>query len=405
MKRFLLLAAVLLPWAASASAITVDGTVDGDYGAAISVQAVETHFGNALPPGVLGGSELDAAYAKIEGGRLYLMLTGNHEPNFNKLEVFIDSVAGGENTLSNVPEYDFFNATPANGFPWNSRNLGGMTFDTGFDADYHLFSRWGSGTSGYEVDFVNRSGGASMMVPGSNHISAAAVGLVAASAIPSGDVGTNASGTALTQNLEFAINNNNAAGVDGCDGSGCLLANQAAALAVTTGMEFSIALADIGNPSPGSSIRISAMINNGDHNYLSNQVLGPFTPTAPDPPGQANPGGNGNNVNDPFNGGGFTGTMVGMNFNNFPGTQFFSLVVPEPAFNPGDHNKDGIVDAADYVFWRKTDGGNQAGYNAFFENFGESGAGAGGGGGVPEPGSLLLAAIGAILGLSFRRCQ
>ena len=117
MKRFLLLSAVLLPWATSASAITVDGTLDGDYGAAISVQAVETHFGNALPPGALGGSELDAAYAKIEGGRLYLMLTGNHEPNFNKLEVFIDSVAGGENTLSNVPEYDFFNATPANGFP------------------------------------------------------------------------------------------------------------------------------------------------------------------------------------------------------------------------------------------------------------------------------------------------
>ena len=39
-------------------------------------------------------------------------------------------------------------------------------------------------------------------------------------------------------------------------------------------MEFSIALADLGNPAPGSMIKIAAMINNGDHNYLSNQILG-----------------------------------------------------------------------------------------------------------------------------------
>ena len=32
-------------------------------------------------------------------------------------------------------------------------------FDAPFTADYHLFSRWGGGTSPYEADFVNRSGG------------------------------------------------------------------------------------------------------------------------------------------------------------------------------------------------------------------------------------------------------
>ena len=70
--------------------------------------------------GYIGGSELDAAYARVSGGRLYLMLTGNHESNFNKLDVFIDSVVGGENTLSGAPQYDF-----PDGPGWISQNLAG----------------------------------------------------------------------------------------------------------------------------------------------------------------------------------------------------------------------------------------------------------------------------------------
>jgi hypothetical protein len=187
-----------------------------------------------------------------------------------------------------------------------------LTFDSGFTADYHLFSRWGSGTSGYEADFVNRNGGGSAQVPGSTGASANAVNLQTAGFIPAGNVGTNASGTALTQNLEFAINDNNAAGVTGST------ANAADASAVTTGMEFSIALADLGNPGPGSVIKIAALINNGDHNYVSNQILGPL------PAGQGNLGGDGS--------GNFTGTLGGVNLNNFAGLQYFTVtVVPEPA--------------------------------------------------------------------------
>jgi PEP-CTERM motif-containing protein len=289
---------------------TVDGTRDAEYGPPIVVQAVQTQFGDANPPGSLGGSELDAAYATIVGNRLYLMLTGNHEPNFNKLEVFFDTKPGGENTLSNVPQYDFFT-----GSGWNSQNLGGLTFDTPFTADYHLFSAWGGGGTGpYEVNFVNRNGGAAAMVPGSNEVSAPAVGLIATGAIPAGDIGTNASGTALTQNLQFAINDNNNAGVIG----GTAAANAAAAAAVTTGMEFSIDLADLGSPAIGTTIRIAAMIDNGDHNYLSNQILGPLTPP------QGNLGGDG--------GGGFTGTLSGVNFNQFDGAQYFEIrIIPEPS--------------------------------------------------------------------------
>ena len=149
--RCLLSLVVVAALAVPAWAITVDGTLDGGYGPAIAVQTAATGFGDANPPGSLGGSELDAAYATISGGRLYIMLTGNHEPNFNKLDMFIDSKSGGENTLTNTPQYDFFN-----GSNWISQNMAGLTFDTGFTADYHLFSRWGSGTSGYEADFINR---------------------------------------------------------------------------------------------------------------------------------------------------------------------------------------------------------------------------------------------------------
>jgi hypothetical protein len=72
---------------------------------------------------------------------------------------------------------------------------------------------------------------------------------------------------------------------------------------------------------------------------------------------------------------------------------------------PGDFNGDGIVDAADYVVWRKTDG-MQAGYNNWRTNFGRtSGSGSGAAGSVhaavPEPATglvLLMLAAGKSLG-------
>jgi hypothetical protein len=402
MNRVSIAAVLVLAWSAVASAITVDGTLDAEYGAAVAVQMVDTEFGDAFPPNALGGSELDAAYAAFESGRLYLMFTGNHEPNFNKLDVFIDSVAGGENVLSGTPEYDFFNGTI-----WISQNMGGMVLDAGFEADYHLFSRWGGGnTPGpYEADFVNRQGGTSAVVPGSSAVTDAPVNLVAIGVIPAGDIGPNTSESALTQNLEFAIDNSNGAGVLGGTGP----ADMNAAAAVLTGMEFSIALADIGNPAPGSSIRIMAVINNGDHNYLSNQFLGSLVPS------QGNLGGNGT--------GGFDGNLDGINLNNFGGDQFFTLVVPAAAGVDGDYNDNGIVDAADYVLWRDTLGMNvtlpndttpgsvaQVDYDVWRANFGAGGGNAAlADAAVPEPASLALwlvaALVAALFGAPPPRCR
>jgi hypothetical protein len=59
---------------------------------------------------------------------------------------------------------------------------------------------------------------------------------------------------------------------------------------------------------------------------------------------------------------------------------------------PGDHNGDGIVDAADYVVWRKDPaafGGDPDGYNSWRQHFAEGGAGGGGAARVPEPSCLL----------------
>jgi hypothetical protein len=76
--------------------------------------------------------------------------------------------------------------------------------------------------------------------------------------------------------------------------------------------------------------------------------------------------------------------------------------------NAADFNKDGIVDAADYVFWRKTNGpsGN---YTTWLQNFGNTnggGAGAGSMGSppVPEPSAALLT-LAALLVAGFRRAR
>lgn len=267
---------------AATAAPTLDGFRDASYGSAAAVQSVETQFGD-------NASELDAAYGNIDGGVLYLMLTGNLENNFNKLNIFIDAHAGGENVLTNAANFGGNN--PEND-GWAGKHAG-MTFDTGFEADYMLIVR--NGNSRFDIDYAVVGGGLGNYLTGGDVFGGSTSGVNA---------------NALANGIGVAFDNSNAAGILGGTGA----ANQAAALAVTTGIELAIPLAALGNPA--GAIKVSAMVNGSNHDYLSNQFLGGL------PAGTGNLGGDG--------AGGFNGTVGQIDLNQWAGDQYFR-VVPEPA--------------------------------------------------------------------------
>jgi hypothetical protein len=274
--------AVALPAGAATLALPiVDGARDPEYGPARAVQSIDTGFGD-------NQSELDAGYALVREGRLYLMLAGNVQNNFNKLEIFIDTQAGGENKLT------------AAGLPDSEGsvdNLAGLRFDSAFAPDRYVFVRRGAGK--FDIDYVV------LGVAGSFSSYQNVFGGT--------DFGSGATGTgANAKPIEIAYNGSNGGGVGGNTGQP---ADQTAAGAVMTGLELSIALTDLGVT--GSSLKIATFQNNQDHNYLSNQSLAGL------PNFTGNLGGDG--------GGGFTGNLSGIDFNNYAGDQFFSVDVPEPA--------------------------------------------------------------------------
>ena len=264
MKRVLSLLLLSLTATPAAAQVTVDGSLDGAYGPALAVQTVQTQFGD-------NQSELNAGYGRIDAGRLYLMLTGNIENNSNKLEIFIDSTAGGQSV---------FDSAGNDG----ADNMNGLVFDAGFTADYHLIAR--RGASKFDLDFAD------LAAQSANFYE---------NVFGGADFGAGATGTGVTAApIGVAYDGSNTAGVIG----GTDPADQSAALAVTTGLELSIALSDLDYA--GGPIRVMVGQNNGSHDFWSNQFLGGIPP-------QGNLGGPG-----------------AKDFSQIAGDQFFT-VVPEPA--------------------------------------------------------------------------
>jgi hypothetical protein len=283
MLKHIVLTGSALALATSVSASVIDGTTSGDaYGAPRAIQTVETQFGDNF-------SELNAAYGVLGGGQLDLALTGNLEGNFNKLHILIDSAAGGFNVFPALPGNDGVGV------------YAGMTFDAGFEPDYHLILRRGndSGNDKFDVDFARLGTG---LFTSQFDIMGGQTG-----------IGTVNPGPANASSIQVAYDNSNVAGVLGGTGP----ANQPAAAAVLTGVELSIALSDLGYAGSGD-IKVMAFVAGGDHRYLSNQFLGGLA--AP----QSNLGsdGFGNYIGAGAIGGNF-------NFNNYAGAQCFT--VPEPA--------------------------------------------------------------------------
>ncbi len=312
MPNFLVLLVGVLTTAAAHGQITIDGSKDAGYGAAVSVQTVQTQFGDA--DGTLSGNELDAAYVSVDGGNLNLLLTGNLESNFNKFNIFIDSVAGGQNVIG--PDTANGGVNPTND-GW-AQKYNGFTFDTGFEPDFLVIARNGDfGGPRFDFDF-NSIGNDS-----TNESSIDVFG----GAFEGSATGVGASG------LSVGFDNSNIAGIAG----GTLAADATAAEAVNTGLELSIPLSALGNPAAGSTIGISAQLINGDHNFLSNQFLGGLA--AP----QANLGSDGASN--------FDAAGVGtIDLNTFAGDQFFSITVPSTG-KLGDFDGDGDVDVDDIDFY------------------------------------------------------
>jgi len=400
-------------WAAP----TIDGTLDGEYGAALSVQTVQTQFGDNF-------TELNAAYGKVTGGFLYLMFTGNLEANFNKLMVFVDSKTGGQNAISGTNNPQNFDSLIGEGFgngwaPYVNRGLGDspapleqpqqgqFTFDTGFEADYGMLFRRGAGKFDFDFAVMNQTA-----------IPADEVGSIfgASDAGAAPDLSA-AAGNTSGNAYGVAINNSNVLGITGGTGA----ADPVAAQAVTTGIEVAIPLSALGNPS--GDIKVSAFINGSNHDYLSNQFLGglaaPQNNLGSQPNVDPTMGGaflladknlDGNFTNaDDYDGNLGDGVMgsdalgVGLiNLNNFAGNQFFT--VPNTGGTDGDFDGDGDVDGRDFLLWQR--GGSPSPFSPadLAEWQGAYNGGLLSAVSVPEPSSLVLLSLtAAACGLLRRR--
>ena len=142
---------------ASGAAPIIDGILDPSY-VQVSVQTDQTGFGDNSDAtfNAANGSELDGLYAVQSNGFLYVFVAGNLESNFNKLEVFFDTEAGGQNKLrgDNVDiDFDGLNRMGDDG------TGNGMTFDAGFAPDYYLTCTNGGDPVTIYANFASLNGG------------------------------------------------------------------------------------------------------------------------------------------------------------------------------------------------------------------------------------------------------
>jgi hypothetical protein len=254
----------------------LNGTLSsGFYGSALSVQTINTGFGNAGGVDSGGGSELDAAYGKISGGSLYLFLAGNVENNGNHLNVFIaGGAAGGQNTL--------------NTSGGSLATMNGSVFSSGFNATFAFDDNDFGGTLySEEYNLVANTGGYVGSLPGTAGIYAGSSGGVTSLYVNNNHISTMGTANAALSGATSGVN-------------------------TTTGYELVIPLSAIGYT--GGNVEILADINGGGEGYLSNQFL-PGLPV-----GTGNLGGGG-----PYGPGGGT-----FNLSSTPGEFFTVVPVPEP---------------------------------------------------------------------------
>ena len=309
---------------AMAQSPTVDGLLDvAFYGAPVSVQNTPTGFGNATnghPRFAVGGSELDAAYARVADGYLYLFIAGNLETkgvgglqwpagNQNKLDLFIDSIPGGQNSLRG-DNVDVDGSALSNMGHLDDAN-DGLKFDAGFEADFYLtFYNYTRAIPWFDPPQVEAWRGALYFA------TLPAGGGGAAQTLGVAEDSSHQSFTAtftFPNGVQLGFNNSNAGGVWGVGDAS--ESDTSLAASVATGLELAIPIQFLAaaDGAINDDIRIVAFVNDINHRDLSNQVLGPM--------GQG-PGGYGN-LHDPRH--------CDFAADWSPGDQFFAAANPYPS--------------------------------------------------------------------------
>ena len=287
--------------------LLVDGQVDELYGEPISIQDTETAFGNS-DLGLINyanGSEIDALSARVDEGMLYLMFHGNLESNFNKLDVFIDAIPNeGQNRLrDDNPAVKFGGLNRMGGD--GSGDEPGLLFDPGFEPDF-----WCDFTCGgdFGTTFTTYMNWSQLLTAGGED---AVIGFAGPGGPGAGQAIFGGNG------MIASIDNSNTGGVRGGDGIGD-------GSGVTTGVEFAIPLSVLGY-TDGDALKVAAFVNGPEHNFVSNQVIGPL--------------GGRPNLGEPRT----------VDFGSIPGDQF--AVIVEGPVEPsclGDLDEDGRVDGSDF---------------------------------------------------------
>lgn len=258
LKMALAAAAAILPVAGMAAfgTPTVDGTVDAVYGSAVSVQTIQTQFGDASS-GLLdvSGGELDGLYLANDATNLYITLAGNVEDNFNAVVLLVDTPSGGVTTIPAI------NVGPFEGH-FNTNGLAAAVLPAGFTPSYGFISK--AGNSPLDIAFVRADFNAVTFEKTAADVD---TGDTANPAIADAGV------TVGSFTYGWALNNANTAGVSG----GTALHTTPDPAAVTTGLEIAIPLAAIDNVGAGSTVKLIAMYTNGGGDFLSNQFLPPAT--------------------------------------------------------------------------------------------------------------------------------
>jgi len=214
--------------------ITVDGVRDGlDTGyTERAVQATTTNWGSSNALANLHTAQAGSNLAVFLGGR----------PDGNAFILFIDSKPGGVNFIPN-------NLITVGDEAYTINNLGsstsaGMTFETGFTADYAV-RIYGSGSDAYVARY-NLQTGTRDYVENAGSVNRGPSGFVT-------DI--RAAWAAASPPYNTAVN----------------------------GVEMKLSLAALGVPSgAGQPIKLMAVLVNGGSDYASNQVLGSRTSSTAD---------------------------------------------------------------------------------------------------------------------------